>query len=145
MPPVMRMLPAALLLGVSAPKAAACERTDFEAVVDQAGAALRDLNQKNRPAFQEKLRELKEKRGWTHDQFLKEAVPYVKDDQIEVYDRTTNELLDEISSQGQEGAEAKTPDCALLADLRSRMDKLVTTQTTKWTYMFEKLQKDLQQ
>ena len=57
----------------------------------------------------------------------------------------TNELLDEISSQGQEGAEAKTPDCALLADLRSRMDKLVTTQTTKWTYMFEKLQKDLQQ
>ncbi|MCB1505073.1 MAG: hypothetical protein KDJ47_08865 [Hyphomicrobiaceae bacterium] len=139
------MLPAALLLGVLAPKAAACERADFEAVVDQAGAALRDLNQKNRPAFQEKLRELKEKRGWTHDQFLKEAVPYVKDDQIEVYDRTTNELLDEISSQGQEGAEAKTPDCALLADLRSRMDKLVTTQTTKWTYMFEKLQKDLQQ
>src|SRR5262249_2825321 len=33
-----------------------CARADFEAVVDDAAAALRDLNQKNKPDFQEKLR-----------------------------------------------------------------------------------------
>lgn len=121
----------------------ACERADFEAVVDQAAAALRDLNQKNRPTFQDKLRQLKEKRGWTHDQFMKEAVPYVKDEKIEVYDQTSNDLLSEISTLGQEGAEAKTPDCALLEDLRGRMGKLVTAQTEKWTYMFGKLDAEL--
>ncbi len=129
--------------GVRAGGAVACERADFEAVVDQAAAALRDLNQKNRPSFQDKLRQLKEKRSWSHDQFLKEAVPYVKDEKIEVFDQTSNDLLNEISTLGQEGAEAKTPDCALLEDLRGRMAKLVAAQTDKWTYMFGKLDMEL--
>lgn len=122
-----------------------CQRTDFEAVVDEAAAALRDLNQQNRPVFQEKLRELKDKRGWSHDEFLTAAVPFVKDDKIEVYDQTSAELLDEIASLGQEGAEAATPDCARLEDLRTRMSKLVSIQNEKWTYMFDKLQKSLGQ
>ncbi len=124
--------------------AAACTRGDFEAVVDEAAAALRDLNQKHRPDFQEKLRQLKEKRGWSHDEFMKEAVSYVKDEKIEVYDRSSNELLDKISTMGQEGAVAKTPDCAVLQDLRGRMAKLVETQTAKWTYMFDKLGAELE-
>src|ERR1700730_8105308 len=45
-----------------------CAKADFEAVVDDAAAALRDLNLKNKPNFQEKLRQLKDKRGWSHDQ-----------------------------------------------------------------------------
>ena len=122
-----------------------CQRTDFEAVVDEAAAALRDLNQQNRPVFQEKLRELKDKRGWSHEEFLTAAVPFVKDDKIEVYDQTSAELLDEIASLGQEGAEAATPDCARLEDLRTRMSKLVSIQNEKWTYMFDKLQKSLGQ
>lgn len=104
---------------------------------------LRDLNQKNKPAFQEKLRELKDKRGWTHDQFMKEAAPLVRDDKIAVYDQSTEELLSAISSLGQEGADAKAPDCALLLELRARMKLLVDTQTAKWTYMFEKLGAEL--
>lgn len=120
-----------------------CARADFEAVVDQAAAALRDLNQKHRPVFQEKLRGLKDKRGWSHDQFLKEAVPFVKDEKIDVYDQSSTELLDTISSMGQEGAAAPAPNCALLEDLRGRMQKLVETQTQKWTYMFGKLEVEL--
>jgi hypothetical protein len=57
---------------------AACTKAEFEGVVDEAAAALRDLNNKNRPDFQEKLRTLKDKRGWSNDQFLKEAAPFVK-------------------------------------------------------------------
>ena len=40
---------------------------------------------------------------------------------------------------GQAGADAKTPDCALLLELRARMRVLVDTQNAKWTYMFKKL------
>lgn len=135
--------PACVLLLLGSVPVAACQRADFEAVVDEAAAALRELNQKNRPTFQEKLRTLKDKRGWDHDQFLKEALPYVKDEKIEVFDEDSNRLLEEISSQGQEGAAAKTPDCALLEDLRGRMKALVETQTAKWTYMFGKLEREL--
>jgi hypothetical protein len=122
-----------------------CAKSDFEAVVDEAAAALRDLNMKNKPEFQEKLRQLKDKRGWSHDQFLKDATPYVRDDKIAVFDQDSERLLNDISSLGQEGADAKTPDCALLLELRARMDVLVTTQTSKWTYMFEKLDTALAQ
>jgi hypothetical protein len=140
-------LAAALLLPIAAgayaqatpPVAQACAKSDFEAVVDEAAAALRDLNMKNKPAFQEKLRQLKEKRGWSHDEFLKEATPYVRDAKIAVFDQDSERLLNDISSLGQEGADAKTPDCALLLELRARMKVLVDTQSAKWTYMFEKL------
>jgi hypothetical protein len=88
---------------------------------------------------------LKEKRGWNHDQFLKEATPYVRDAKIAVFDQDSERLLNDISSLGQEGADAKTPDCALLLELRARMGVLVDTQTAKWTYMFEKLDAALAQ
>jgi hypothetical protein len=137
-----------LCLVVSAPSAfaqdpAACAKTEFEEVVDGAAASLRDLNNKNRPEFQEKLRQLKDKRGWDNDRFLKEAAPFVKDDQIDVYDDTSNELLGKITAMGQEGANAKTPDCAMLAQLRDHMSELVGTQIRKWSYMFDKLDKEL--
>ncbi len=58
------LLATATLVG-GARLAAACKRADFEAVVDEAAAVLRDLNLKNKPAFQDKLRQLKDKRGWS--------------------------------------------------------------------------------
>lgn len=121
----------------------ACERADFEAVVDDAAAALRELNHKNRPTFQDKLRSLKEKRGWSHDEFMKEAAPFVADETIADYDQSSTDLLTEISTMGQEGADAATPDCKLLGDLRARLGRLVETQTAKWTYMFAKLEAEL--
>jgi hypothetical protein len=124
---------------------AVCAKVDFEAVVDDAAGALRDLNMQNKPAFQEKLRQLKEKRGWSHDAFLKEAAPFVRDDKIAVYDQESERLLADISTLGQEGADAATPDCALLADLKARMKTLVDTQTAKWTYMSSKLDAALAQ
>ena len=128
-----------------APGGEVCAKADFEAVVDDAAGALRDLNLQNKPAFQEKLRQLKDKRGWSHDAFLKEAAPFVRDDKIAVYDQDSERLLTDISTLGQEGADAPTPDCALLADLKTRMQTLVDTQTAKWTYMFSKLDAALAQ
>lgn len=118
----------------------ACSRSDFESVVDAAGAALRDLNATNKPLFQDKLRVLKEKRGWSTDEFLNEAAPFVKDEKIDVWDEQSNELLERIASMGQEGSAAKTPDCALLMELRGYMKSLVDSQTEKWAYMFGKIE-----
>jgi hypothetical protein len=125
--------------GGPAPSLDVCKKADFEAVVDNAAAALRSLNSKNKPAFQEKLRALKQKRGWSHDEFLKEAAPFVRDERIAVFDEQSERLLGDISTMGQEGADAKTPDCVLLGELRARMEVLVDTQNAKWTYMFKKL------
>lgn len=120
-----------------------CAKADFEAVVDEAAGLLRDLNLQNKPVFQDKLRQLKDKRGWSHEAFLKEAAPFVRDDQIAVYDKSSEDLLAKISTMGQEGADAKTPDCKLLKELKGFMQELVDLQTKKWAYMFGKLDTEL--
>ncbi|CCB65725.1 conserved exported protein of unknown function [Hyphomicrobium sp. MC1] len=120
-----------------------CSKEDFEAVVEEAAGSLRDLNLKNRPPFQEKLRALKDKRHWSHDEFMEKAKPFVRDDKTVIYDQTTNELLSEIAMMGQQGAEADTPDCARMQDLREHMKKLIDTLSAKWAYMFQKLDAEL--
>lgn len=122
---------------------ATCTKEDFEVVVEATASSLRDLNSQNRPAFQEKLRELKTKRNWTQNEFIEKAAPFVRDDKTAVYDKSTDELLSAISAMGQEGARSATPDCAMLLELRARMKILVDTQTAKWAYMFEKLNAEL--
>lgn len=129
----------ALVGGLSA-QAQSCQRADFEAVVDESASALRELNQTNKPAFQDKLRLLKERHGWSHDEFLKQAAPYVQDDRISEFDARSSELLARIMAMGQEGAVAKTPDCAMLAELRQLMKALIGVQQEKWAYMFTKLE-----
>jgi hypothetical protein len=122
---------------------ATCTKSEFESAVDHAAESLRDLNNKNRPPFQAKLRQLKEKRGWNDSQFMKEAEPFVKDEKIADFDAKTNDLLVSISTLGQEGANAPEPNCTMLAELRDKMQVLVDTQSSKWTYMVEKLDTEL--
>lgn len=116
-----------------------CDREDFVAVVEEAAAALRDLNHEQRPRFQERLRELKDKKGWSHDQFMAAAVPFVQDEKIAAYDARSADLLDRINKLGETGGTAPKLDCALLIDLRGYMKALVDIQKEKWTYMFGKL------
>jgi hypothetical protein len=117
-----------------------CARTEFETAVDDAAGALRDLNARNKPPFQEKLRELKEKRGWTTEQFLQEAAPFVQDERITQYDQATSDLLDDINRKGEAGSLAKSPDCQLLSALKASMTRLIEMQGAKWAYMFQKLE-----
>ena len=128
---------------VASAQAPACSKADFEAVVDEAAGALRALNQQNTPPFQVKLRQLKDKRGWSHDQFLKEAAPFVRDETIAGFDQKSEEFLTRITSGGQPGPGSSAPDCALLTELRATMKVLVETQKAKWAYMFVKIDKEL--
>ena len=134
----------AVTLGASAASAqAVCQRADFEAAVGEAAEALRNLNQTNKPAFQGKLRQLKVKRGWSHDQFLAEAAPIVQDARIAGYDEQAAAFLGKIERLGAEGTSAEAPDCARLADVRQSMQALVEVQNAKWAYMFERIGAEL--
>lgn len=139
---------AALLLAllgavrVASPQTAACSKGDFESVVKEAGAALHDLNTKNTPLFRGKLRQLKDKRSWSNEEFLKEAEPFVRDETIAGYDKKSEELVARITGTGQAETPA-APDCAVLAGLRADLKLLVETQTAKWTHMFAKIEKEL--
>ena len=127
-----------LLAATVAAEAQTCARVDFEAVVDQASATLVQVAQRNAPAFQAKLRALKDKRGWTNDQLMKDGATFVRDETIAGYDERSEQLLIKINTQG--GASA---DCAVLNELRAAMTALVETQTAKWTYMVDKIDKEL--
>ena len=133
----------ALCAGAAVAQAPQCSKADFEAVVDEAAGALRDLAHQNTPQFQGKLRQLKTKRGWSDDRFLKEAEPLVRDDKIAAFDRKSEEFLIRITSGGQSGSSGAAPDCKLLAELRATMQSLVETQKAKWVYMFEKIEGEL--
>jgi hypothetical protein len=124
-------------------QAAPCSKADFEAVVDEAAGALRGLALENTPQFQARLRQLKTKRGWSDEQFLKEAEPLVRDEKIALFDDKSSELLARITGGGQAGAAGDAPDCTLLAGLRASMATLVETQKAKWSYMFDKIDGEL--
>ena len=118
---------------------AQCKRQSFLTVVDEAAAKLRSLNQENKPAFQSRLRALKERRGWDHATFLKKAKPFVRDEQISAYDTQSQRLLVKISQLGDAGGAASEPDCAMLSTLREAMAQMVDIQTKKWAYMFARV------
>ena len=123
-----------------AQRPATCTKSDFEAVVDEATQVLVAINNENKPKFQAKLRALKDKRGWTQDQFLKEAAPFVRDRETIRFDRQSEQLLAELTTLGEEGAgSADAPDCNLLQRLDQTMKSLVQAQQAKWDYMFKKV------
>jgi len=129
---------------VSPGSAGSCSRGDFEAAVSDAAQALRELNQVNKPTFQSKLRQLKAKRGWSHDQFLAEAAPIVQDRKIAEYDDEAAGFLARIEQLGAEGTSAAAPDCSRLAEVRQAMADLVAVQKAKWAYMFERISAELE-
>ena len=137
----------ALVLALArAPGAAAetpCSKADFEAVVDEAAAALRSLNHENTPQFQARLRQLKDKRGWSHEQFLVEASPFVRDEAIAAFDQKSEDFLVRITQGGQSQVTAASLNCGLLVELRGSLAALVETQKAKWTYMFDKINGEL--
>jgi hypothetical protein len=133
----------ALVAGPAVAQRAPCVRGDFETVVADAATALRELTDEKTPLFQQKLRALKDKRRWSHDQFMAEAAPLVQDDRIAELDQRSGELLARINGMGAEGTSAAAPNCRLLADLKASMQALVDTQKAKWAYMLEKVEKEL--
>ena len=131
-------------LSQTAALAGQCAKADFEAVVNDAGAALRDLTQQNLPVLQGKLRQLKDKRSWSNDEFLKQADPLVRDETVASYDKKSEELVTRIAGGGTQGeTAAAAPDCTLLTSLQGDLKLLVDAQKAKWTHMLGKVDQEL--
>jgi hypothetical protein len=124
-------------------QAAACAKGDFEAVVNAAGTALRDLAQQNMPLFQAKLRQLKDKRSWSNDEFKTQAEPLVRDETTTGFDKTSEELVARITGGGKGESEPAAPNCALLTGLQADLKLLVETQQAKWTHVLAKVDQEL--
>lgn len=118
-----------------------CSRADFESVVDQASGLLRDLVQRNTAEFQGKLRALRQKRGWSQEQFVKEGARFVQDEKIAEFDEQSARLLAKINQGGDSGG--KTPDCAVLGELRATMKSLVEVQEAKWRHMNDEIDAEM--
>jgi hypothetical protein len=121
---------------------APCARADFEAVVAGAADALRTITQKNSPSFQAKLRALKDKRNWSHEQFLADGARFVRDDKIVSFDEKSGDLLARINDAGGNAGETQG-NCGQLAELKANMAALVDLQTAKWVYMFANIDAEL--
>ena len=139
----MRLMPLLLLLaGLSLAAAAparsqTCTPEDFAAAVDNAGASLRTFNTQNAPRLQEKLRQLKAKRGWSDTEFEERSIDLLHDARIEELDRQANDILGRIDTLG--AAPQGTPDCNKLADLQAASVELLATMRAKSTYMIGRL------
>jgi len=129
--------------GTALAQGAACAKADFEAVVNAAGAALRDLTQQNLPVLQGKLRQLKDKRSWSNDEFQKQADPVVRDETVAGYDKRSEELVTRITGGSGRSEAEPAPDCAVLTGLQGDLKLLVETQQAKWSHMLAKVEKEL--
>jgi hypothetical protein len=129
---------AAILL-VSAPQhGAACTADDFAAAVDKSGATLRAFNAQALPKLQDKLKQLKVKRGWDDADYEEKALDSVRDDRTAKLDAEAEDLILKIDTLGRPPAEG-APDCAKLAELEAAGIELLAVMKTKSTYTLSKL------
>jgi hypothetical protein len=128
--------------GTALSQGAACAKSEFEAVVNAAGAALSDLKQQNLPVLQGKLRQLKDKRSWSNEEFQKQVDPLVRDETVAGFDKKSEELVARITGGGRSEAEP-APDCSVLTGFQADLKLLVETQQAKWTHMLGKVEQEL--
>ncbi len=129
---------AALLLACAPHGAVACTADDFAAAVDKSGASLRAFNAQALPKLQEKLKQLKEKKGWNDADYEEKALESVRDDRTAKLDAQAEDLILKIDTLGRPPADAP-PDCAKLAELDAASLELLAVMKTKSTYTLAKL------
>ena len=128
----------AMLAMLSTGHAASCAREDFAQAVDQAGAALRQLNADNAPRLRSKMRALKDARGWPDAGFEEQAMGAVQDERMAALDLQANDLLAKIDTLGTIDL-GKEPDCAKLQELAAASLELQATVKAKAAYTLAKL------
>jgi hypothetical protein len=124
--------------GMSGAAAASCSKEDFGKTVDQAGAALRKLNADNAPRLRAKMRELKDRKGWSDADFEEKAMAAVQDERIEAYNAQANDLLAKLDALGSIEP-SNEADCSKLQELGAAGLELQATIKAKAAYTLSKL------
>lgn len=138
---ILFLFPAAAL----AEPSGECGQAAFAAVVSEASAQLNAMNSQGKVDFQQKLQRLRERRGWSHEEFIAEATPFVQNDEIAAFDQDSQHLLANVAELGAPApvqasltglsAGSDGDHCAMLAKLRGLMVKLVENTKAKWAFM----------
>jgi hypothetical protein len=121
-----------------AAQAATCTADNFAAAVDKSGAALRAFNAEALPKLQDKLKQLKDKRGWDEEK----ALGNVRDDRTTKLDAEAEDLILKIDTLGRP-PEKGPPDCSKLAELEAAGLELLAAMKAKSTYTLSKLDAEL--
>lgn len=128
---------AAVLLAQSSAQAA-CRAEDFAAAVDKSGAALRAFNAEALPKLQEKLKQLKDKRGWDDTDYEEKALASVRDERTSKLDQEAEDLIIKIDELGRP-PESGPVDCSKLTELEAAGIELLAVMKAKSSYMLSKL------
>jgi hypothetical protein len=129
---------AALCLASTAQSAATCKAEDFAAAVDKSGAALRAFNSDALPKLQDKLKQLKDKRGWEDANYEERALAAVRDERMAKLDNDAEDLIIKIDQLGRP-PEKGLPDCTKLAELEAAGLELLAVMKAKSSYTLSKL------
>ena len=122
----------------SAALGAPCTADDFAAAIDTSGAALRSFNAGALLTLKDKLRQLKDKKGWAETGYEEKALQSVRDKRTAEYDAKAKELIVKIDTLGSPPAE-QVPDCSKLAELNAAGLELLAVMKAKSTYTLAKL------
>jgi hypothetical protein len=117
--------------------AATCTADDFAAAVDKSGAQLRSFNAEAMPKLRDKLKELKDAKGWGDD-YEEKGLDSVRDARSEKFDADAEELITKIDMLGRPPAD-KQPDCAKLTELQASGKELLALMKAKSNYLISKL------
>lgn len=138
-----RLIPSGLLLlaALLTPQQSAyadCKPEDFAAAVDKSGAQLRAFNGEALPKLQAKLKQLKDKKGWTDSDYEEKALASVRDDQTAKLDAEAEDLIVKIDQLGRP-PESGPVDCTKLTELEAAGHELLAVMKAKSTYALGKL------
>lgn len=128
---------AAFLAVLAAPgiaRAASCTSEQFAAAVDKSGAQLRAFNSEALPKLQDRLKQLKDKKGWDEEKSLGTA----RDERTAKLDEDAENLIVKIDTLGRP-PEKGEPDCSKLAELEAAGLELLAVMKAKSSYTLAKL------
>ncbi len=128
----------AVLVIPGAADAGDCTAEDFAAAVDRSGAQLRAFNAEALPKLKDKLRELKDKKGWDDAGYEEKALAKIRDKRTAKLDDDAENLILKIDTLGQPPAEGPL-DCTKLAALEAASLELLAVMKAKSAYTLSKL------
>ncbi len=139
------LLAATALCGLSHHASAeTCTADSYGTAVDAAAADIRAFNADAQPKLQEKLKALKNKKGWIDESFEEKGLDYLRDTRIAELDQQSNELFTKIDTLGR--PEPGQPvDCAGLAELKAAGSEMLAVLKTKSAYLSEKIDREIGQ
>ena len=116
-----------------------CDPAAFREAVAQASARITGLQKKNAPVFQAHLQKLRTRNNWREAEYVTKAAPFVKDETTTSLDTANQALLAKVRSFDAGRAATEPGRCAMLAELKSAMEKVVSNTTAKWEHMLDKV------